>query len=451
MGGVDQQNKSADLAPNWALWLDLLAVNVSQCAALSLNLDPLKADQAHGQALQQELQRRRLVVGNHADNGGFRVTGRDFDRGTRKREPRLPLADFVLWALARSWRVPDPLAHRFAPPIPAPAPAAKETPAMLKRKTLVVPYCQDGIYSLTEWADHLALAELAPPAQIPASPDVHDIAAVYAFSPVQGARGVLRLTPKAGRTWRTLEDVADWDECFISDPLELARHDIDGYLDQAMAFRGPWLVTLPGGLIPIKAPVLTPNEWDSYRDHINGCADLRWFWWFTLWEAAKAEKFPCFNEAGRRITRPQDITTKPAYACMEDLSEWLKREQPLLSLAMADGEVELGVTEQQPQAHEPNHTPDTAPAIVIKSSKTRTNPLSKPIELAMRNALDPTDPASVWAALRDMARNPANKWPLLGVDDDGETVKYEANDGKVKWIHFGQLRKRLARQARQIK
>lgn len=49
--------------------------------------------------------------------------------------------------------------------------------------------------------------------------------------------------------------------------MELARHDIDGYLDQATNFRGPWLIVLPDGMVPLKRPALTPNEWDTYREH----------------------------------------------------------------------------------------------------------------------------------------------------------------------------------------
>jgi hypothetical protein len=448
VGGVDQQNKSADLAPDWNLWLDLLAVNVSQCAALSLNLDPVKADQAPGHALQQELQRRRLVIGNHADNGGFRVTGRDFDRRTRKREPRLALADFVLWALARSWHVPDPLACRFAA---SPAPALQEVPAMLSPDLL----------SITTWARRLADAECPIPAQEPTSEEKLTIAALVVWRPSAPAPGLFSLTAKPGIEWRNLDEVAEWDERAITDNMEVESYR--GWLNQAETGHPPY--PSPPTILSDGSQVFTSTtrddpEWEAYRstEMANAVTAL---WWEEQLTRAVNDGSMRACDAARAVITHQCAQANRAYVTRDSLAAWVAKHQPFKSVSPAfqlasDSEqahngkgvdsVLLGDIECAATTAGASSTSSPAPARTIRTPRRR-NPLTAPIELARQKALDPTDPASVWAEFRKLARNPAEKGTLLGVDDEGGTVKYEANNGEVKWIDAVQFSKRLARLA----
>lgn len=322
VGGVDQQNKSADLAPDWALWLDLLAVNVSQCAALSLNLDPLKADQAPGQALQQELQRRRLVIGNHADNGGFCVTGRDFDRRTRKREPRLPLADFVLWALARSWRVPGALAHRFAPPS---APLVQQRSGN-PMTPFVLPLRTTPLYSISETAWALTDSDY-PEMPEPTGKAGPVIARLPVFKRDASYPGLFWRCPKPGHAWHSLEDAEDWDEQQITDEVEILG--LGGYPEQART----------------GYPAYTPTTMVDGAEVFKGCiqwADTEWTDWsqlrllrsvtFVEWArrlraAAEAGELPAFDFRGSRWRSPR--VTDDTMIYLDHLREWMRQEEPL--------------------------------------------------------------------------------------------------------------------------
>jgi hypothetical protein len=163
------QNTKQILAPDWDLWRDILAANVTQLACLSLNINPMaweevtptgpttdwrrrvevsptgptrelrrrveespngptrdprrrvevsptgptrelrRREQVQPITQTNELRRRTLVLESHASNCGFKVTGFDFNRETGKRERRIKLIDFVVWANRKEWSLPDEL------------------------------------------------------------------------------------------------------------------------------------------------------------------------------------------------------------------------------------------------------------------------------------------------------------------------------------------------------
>jgi len=73
------------------------------------------------------------------------------------------------------------------------------------------------------------------------------------------------------------------------------------------------------------------------------------------------------------------------------------------------------------------------------------NAMSSPIELAMREALDPDDLFSVWAALTAISERPDRPAPLMGLTEDGSMVRYRES-GKIELFTQAMLKQRLGRQ-----
>lgn len=334
MGGAEQQNTRADIAPDWALWLDLLAINVSQAAALSLNLDPARADKAPSLALRQELQRRSLVIENHANNGGFKITGRDFDRRAKTRQPRLPLHDFVLWALARSWALPEPLARKFAPPA---APALPEGHAM-----------PPDLLSISEWARRLACVECPVPPR-PKTEAKQTIAYVVAWCANGPGAGLFRLVPKPGTVWLALADVREWDEEPITNAVE--AQGFSGYISQAATGHPPYPsppLILNGRLQVFTVKTQLDPEWDDYNDASSAYGITRLWWEEQLIRAVNTGAVRACD-AARAVITHQSVQPHRAYVNRQALAVWITEHQPFKDVGAAFNDRQVAA----PRANEP--------------------------------------------------------------------------------------------------
>lgn len=72
--------------------------------------------------------------------------------------------------------------------------------------------------------------------------------------------------------------------------------------------------------------------------------------------------------------------------------------------------------------------------------------LSAVIEFARSQAIDHTDLHSVWAALVMMARTPEKFAPLVGISDDGSTVKFDNGKPNASLLTKRMLKGRMDRQ-----
>lgn len=441
MLGGSQQQRGEALAPDWALWSEFLAVNVSQAAALSLNVDPGRADEVTALALRQELQRRQLVISNHAENGGFRITGRDFDRRTKTRQPRFPLADFVSWALARSWALPEPLARMFAPP-PAPAKA----PAMMRDDALIVPLPPSGgFYSVDEWAEHLANAEYAvrPEPETEYRPVIAGVTVWRRGSPEPG---LFYLSPKPGTAWHELGDVVEWEERAITDRLEVMSWE--GYrrqaIDGAPPYPKPPTVLHDGSQVFMTHKGRT--EWDEYWDDESANAITRAWWLEQMTKAIAANPqrlMAC--TPGKVAVKAGPVDPARTMVRLDHLKTWLADEQPFKSVVMADAPPAMTA---DPFATLNDLDPGP-PAQAMRSVKQRQNLLDPLIDKAIKEA-GCDDNAAVWLTLVGYASQSPPPRPLIEYTA-GEGIKYqteeadERGDLMAAFLSKDNLRDRLRR------
>ena len=125
--------------------------------------------------------------------------------------------------------------------------------------------------------------------------------------------------------------------------------------------------------------------------------------------------------------------------------DWPGIPAPLLALVSVSGRTE------PPEPERPQAAAEPAPVSVATSSaghslKRRADPLAAVLAEAKRQALDPADWQSVWAALVKLAESVSRPAPLVGYVE-GEGVQYRTDDAAkpVDYLSREAFRKRSSR------
>jgi hypothetical protein len=96
-----------DRSPNWAKWKHIPDLMLWQAVALSLNVDPDKADRGHSwRAEGQEFKNRLEVLQAQVRNSRIKVSTLSI---SDPEEHRVPAADLSTWALSIGWKIPAEL------------------------------------------------------------------------------------------------------------------------------------------------------------------------------------------------------------------------------------------------------------------------------------------------------------------------------------------------------
>lgn len=124
------------------------------------------------------------------------------------------------------------------------------------------------------------------------------------------------------------------------------------------------------------------------------------------------------------------------------------RSWRVVDALFASGEPPTRRAEPAPPTAAPAPAADPAPAVATTTHRTkrRADPLAAVLNEARRQALEPTDWQSVWAALVELAKSASRPAPLLGYVE-GEGVKYQTDSEAqpVGYLTREAFRKRFRR------
>jgi hypothetical protein len=150
-------------------------------------------------------------------------------------------------------------------------------------------------------------------------------------------------------------------------------------------------------------------------------------WTWRVFDALKGGTLLGRLRDGVRVSWPTSAGKRaPGWVSAGDLGEWLTREGYDVTHEEAEAAARADGMRDAAERAEPERA-----ATVHRTTRRRQgDALSVLIELAAKTAVEPTEPSSVWAQFKEMARRSDRPAPLLGVDEEG--IKYadeRADDG----------------------
>ena len=210
------------------------------------------------------------------------------------------------------------------------------------------------LLSVDEWAHRLACAECPMPSK-PETEAKRTIGAVIAWRADGTTPGLFRLRPKPGNVWATLQDVSDWEEEQITDPVEVRGYS--GYVSQATTGHPPYPEPpkiLAGGLQVFMVKTQLDPEWDDYNDASSAYGITRLWWEEQLVKAVNAGDLKACD-AAKALIKQQTLPPSRAYIKRDHLAAWIAEHQPFKDVGAAFS----GST----QANRPQAEAETSPAV----------------------------------------------------------------------------------------